>query len=457
MPILGYDAIYNKPFEIPDQTLSRHLFGVGMSGTGKTTFLANLIAQDCKTKRGWILLDPHGDLADDVLQYIPRERLNDVIWIDPTWDWCPIVNIFHTDGKIARDIAAADDLFRNVWPDAWLARSSWFFKKCARILANAQGSFTIGELVNLIENANYRSEIFKQLKSGRLRRFLNKFNRWPERFQTDVVTPVLNKSEEFVDNEFLAALTGRRESSFSMRWAMDTGKIIICKFPRGLMGKEASMLACSIMLSKVNNAALARADTKNRPDFTAYVDEAGTALRGVDVPSLMSESRKYGLQLVFMTQTCESIREVSKDALASILGNSGTVIAFTIQADDAKYLDQHFYGKFPPKKYVGLVMLHMLVKTLRDGSPSEIMELIGRPKPTTRRRPFQKALWAEKVKDTSKRRFAFSKEVTLEKIDRFLDSGTLDTHMDTNLDTAYRRGSKKRLDLSTNYKKRARG
>jgi hypothetical protein len=440
--ILGYDAIHNEHFEIPAQTLSRHLFGIGMSGTGKTTFLANLIAQDCKTKRGWMLIDPHGDLAEDILDFLPKERLNDVIWIDPTWDWCPIVNIFHTDGKVSRDIAAANDLFKNVWPDAWLARSSWFFKKCARILANAQGQFTIGEVVNLIEDPKYRAQIHERLVSGRLKRFLNKFNRWPERFQTDVVTPVLNKSEEFVDNEFLAALTGRRESSFSMRWAMDNNKIVIRKFPRGLMGKEASMLACSIMLSKVNNAGLARADTTHRADFTVYVDEAGTALRGVDVPSLMSESRKYGLRLVFLTQTCESIREVSKDALASILGNSGTVIVFTIQAEDAEYLDQHFYGKYPPKKYVGLQMRHMMVNTLRDGSPSEIIELIGRPKPRTRRTYQQRELWTKKVKETSKRRFAVSKEATIEKIDKFLDSDTLDTHMDTGMDTAYRRRRK---------------
>lgn len=299
--ILGLDSSYNNPKEIPDENLARHAFIIGKSGSGKSTLLLNMFAQEIKTGRGVILVDPHGDLAEDALQFIPRERLNDTIWIDPTSDHCPIVNIFHTDGKVSRDISAADDLFKSVWPDAWLARSSWVFKKCARCLAEAEGGFTIANVIKLIQNPEYRTQVFDRVKSGTLKTFLKRYNGWSKQFQEQVVTPVLNKSEEFVDNEYLAALTGRKESTFSMRWAMDNNKIIICKFPRGAMGKEGSTLACSIMLSKINNAGLARADSRKRSDFTVYVDEAGMALQGVDTPSLMSESRKFGLRLVFAT------------------------------------------------------------------------------------------------------------------------------------------------------------
>jgi hypothetical protein len=317
-------------------------------------------------------------------------------------------------------------------------------------LAEAEGGFTIANVIKLIQSQEYRDKVFQRLKSGTLKTFLKRFNGWSKQFQEQVVTPVLNKSEEFVDNEFLAALTGRRESTFSMRWAMDNNKIIICKFPRGPMGKEGSTLACSIMLSKVNNAGLARADNRKRSDFTVYVDEAGMALKGCDVPSLMSESRKFGLRLVFATQTQDSISEMSKEALASILGNSGTLIVFTLYSKDAEYLDQEFYGHFRADKFVGLPMKHMIVRTLKDGSPTSIIEIVGRPKPRTKRTPRQRELWSKKVKDTSRRRFAVSKEATLEKVDQFLGSTYLDTHMDTSMDTSYRR----RPRLKRNFTKR---
>jgi hypothetical protein len=231
----------------------------------------------------------------------------------------------------------------------------------------------------------------------------------------------LNKSEEFIDNEYLAALVGRTKSKFSMREAMDTGKIIICKFPRGLMGKEASMLACSLMLSKVNNAGLARADTNIRRDFRVYVDEAASALKGVDVESFMTESRKFKVQLTFATQMLKTTDKASEEALCAILGNAGTLILFRPSAKDAAYLDEEFYGHFPPSKYVGLEMGHMIVRTLVKGTPTSLAELIGNPRPENPRPRRQRAGWVGKVKDTSKRRFAVSKSKTVENIDKFFE------------------------------------
>lgn len=140
---------------------------------------------------------------------------------------------------------------------------------------------------------------------------------------------------------------------------------------------------------------------------------------------------------------------MSKEALASILGNCGTLIVFTLYSKDAEYLDQEFYGQYRADKFVGLPMKHMIVRTLKDGSPTSILEIVGRPKPKTRRTPRQRSDWSRKVKETSKRRFAVSKETTLEKVDHLLDSGTLDTHMDTSMDTAYRKRRKIRRDFTT--------
>ena len=421
---LGYQDNYHKPqFEISDKTLEQHLYVVGKSGTGKTTLLLNMIVQDAKAGLGMLIVDPHGDLAEDVLHYIPQDRIDDVIWVDPTWNWTPIINIFQTDGSITRDISAADDLFRSVWPDAWLARSTWFFKKCARCLAQGEkdGAFTIAHLVKLIQSRAYRDQIYPYIKSTRLKGFLNRVDGWSKQFQEQVITPVLNKSEEWIDNEYLAALVGRTKSKFSMREAMDTGKIIICKFPRGLMGKEASVLACSLMLSKVNNAGLSRADTNLRRDFRVYVDEAASALKGVDVESFMTESRKFKVQVIFATQMLKTTDKASEEALCAILGNSGTLILFRLSAKDAVYLDEEFYGHFPPSKYVGLEMKHMILRTLYKGTPTSITELVGNPRPVNPRPRRKWSAWIEKIKDTSKRRFAVSKNKTVENIDKFFE------------------------------------
>jgi energy-coupling factor transporter ATP-binding protein EcfA2 len=421
---LGYQDNYHKPqYKITDKTLEQHLYVVGKSGTGKTTLLLNMIVQDATAGLGMLVVDPHGDLAEDVLHHIPPERIDDVIFVDPTSDHCPIINIFQTDKSVTRDISAADDLFKSVWPEAWLARSTWFFKKCARCLAQGEkeGLFTIAHLIKLIQSRAYRDEIYPYIRSTRLKGFLNRFDGWSKQFQEQVITPVLNKSEEWIDNEYLAAIVGRTRSKFTMREAMDSGKIIICKFPRGLMGKEASMLACSLMLSKVNNAGLARADTNVRRDFRVYVDEAASALKGVDVESFMTESRKFKVQLVFATQMLKATDKASEEALCAILGNSGTLVLFRLSAKDAVYLDEEFYGHFPPSKYVGLEMGHMIVRTLIKGTPTSLAELVGNPRPDNPRPQRHRRRWIRKVKDTSKRRFAVSKNRTVENIDKFFE------------------------------------
>jgi len=419
---LGYLDNYHKPqYKISDTTFDQHLYVVGKSGTGKTTLLLNMIAQDAKAGLGMLIADPHGDLAEDVLHYIPQERIDDVIWIDPTWDWCPIINIFQTNGNINRDISAANDMFKSVWGDAWPTRSPWFFKSCGRCLAEGvkDGHFTIAHMIKFMRRESYRESLAPYIKSPLLHWFLEDITTWSKQFREQVTNPIINKTQEWVDNEYLAALVGRTSSKFTMREAMDTGKIIICKFPRGLMGKEASMLACSLMLSKVNNAGLSRADTEVRRDFRVYVDEAASALRGVDVESFMTESRKFKVQLVLATQMLKTTDKDSQEALAAILGNAGTLILFRLSAKDAEYLDQEFYGQYPPQKYVGLQMRHMIVRTLDKGTPTSLAELIGNPRPRNPRPYRQRSKWTSKLKENSKRRYAVSKRRTIENINKF--------------------------------------
>ena len=397
------------------------MYVVGKSGTGKTTLLLNMIVQDIRAGLGMLVVDPHGDLAEDVLHYIPPERIDDVIWIDPTWDWCPIVNIFQTNGKIDRDISAANDMFKSVWGDAWPTRSPWFFKSCGRCLAEGlkDGQFTIAHMIKFMRRVSYRESLAPYIKSPLLLWFLEDITTWSKQFREQVTNPIINKTQEWVDNEYLAAMVGRTKSKFTMRQAMDSGKIIICKFPRGLMGKEASMLACSLMLSKVNNAGLARADTNVRRDFRVYVDEATTALHGVDVESFMTETRKFKVQLIFATQMLKMSNKETQDDLAAILGNVGTLVLFRLSAKDAQYLDQEFYGQYPPEKYVGLPMRHLIIRTLSKGNPTSITELIGNPRPENPRPKRQRVRWIRSVKENSKYRYAVSKRRTIEIINRF--------------------------------------
>jgi type IV secretion system coupling TraD/TrwB family protein len=418
---IGHDKSFSTPYEISDNALAKHVFIIGKSGAGKSTLLLNMMVQDTIAGKGICLEDPHGDLADDFLRHIPRSRINDVIIIDPTSDHVPIVNVFSTDGNISRDISAADDLFHSVWPDAWFARSQWLFRMIARCLSQAHPKFSIVGVIKMIMgDSAYRQKVRYYTRDEDLKLFLDEYDRWTKQFKEQVVTPVQNKVTRFIESEFLRSVTGREESTFSFRWAMDNHKIIICRFPRGPMGKEDSTLLCSLISNKINNAALSRADSRHRPDFRLYVDEAGMALQGIDVPSLMSESRKYGLQLVFATQTLESIESISKDALASILGNCGTLLAFRLSARDAKYLDEEFYGQFPPDTYVGMPDREVMVRTMRRGIPSNADRVVTLPRLESTRTRRQEEDWIAKIKDTSKRRYAVSKKETFEKVNRFL-------------------------------------
>ena len=419
--IIGNDKSFPRPYEITDSELARHAFIIGKSGSGKSQLLLQLLIQDAQAGVGFCVIDPHGDLARDLMKFLPPSRINDVILIDPTLDHVPIVNVFSADGNLSKDISAADDLFHSVWPDAWGARSQWFFRSIARSLAQAHPKFSIVGIIKMIMGNNtYARRVYQYVKDQDLKLFLDEYDRWTKQFREQVITPVQNKVSRFIESEALRAVTGREESTFSFRWAMDNHKIVLCSFPRGPIGKEDSTLLCSLIANKINNAALSRADPRHRPDFRLYIDEAGMALQGIDVPSLMSESRKYGLQLIFATQTLEGIASISNEALASILGNSGTLLSFRLSAKDAKYLDEEFLGEFPPETYVGMPDRTLIVRTMVRGIPQRPIHISTLERPRSRRTRQQQDAWIAKLKDTSKRRFAVSKQETFEKVNRFL-------------------------------------
>lgn len=413
---LGNDTDTGKRIKLSPEALSKQVFVVGKTGTGKSTLMLNMMVEAAWNNEGFCFIDMHGDTAQTVLRFIPPDRINDIIWIDPTEDYVPNISIIEPNGSTGKIVSEADNLFLNLWPKAWYARSQWFFRTAARILLSIGYPVGIVGILKMMANKAYREKIMQQPLDEDLKMFLRDFETWTKPFREDVVTPVKNKVYRFIEDEFLKAVTGPARSSFRFRWAMDNRKIVICRIPRGTIGKEGSELLASLIVNKINNAALGRADSEERPPFTLYVDEFGSAVNGVDAHSLLSEGRKYGLQLVIASQELQSLVQGEKSILGPILGNCSTIIAFKISGEDAQKLDVEFYSRYAPEFYVGLDNYHFVIRTIDQGRTSTAYHVVAYPEPDWGGND----AYAAKIKDTSKRRFGVSKKKTYEKVNRFL-------------------------------------
>lgn len=416
---VGHENNSNSLYEIPDAALSKHVFVVGKTGTGKSTLMLNMMVQDIYAGRGLAFVDPHGDLAETLLRYVPKQRINDVVWIDPTSSHVPNLSLFEPNGSASGIVSAANDLFKSIWPDAWRERSQWFVENTGHTLMQSKRpAGIVGILKFILGDQINRQKLLEEVKDEDLKLFIETYERWTRPFRDEVVTPVLNKMQRLLRNEFVRGVIGAPRSSFKVREAMDNGKIILCKFPRGLIGKDGSALLSSLIVSKINNAALGRADASERRNFRLYVDEAGSALHGVDVHSLLSEGRKYGLHCVLATQELSTLDMPDRPILGAILGNCSTLIAYRVSAEDAVTLDREFYSKYAPEFYVKLDNFYFVLRTLRDQHTSEVQYIRALQEPPGK----QKREWGTKVKQVSKMSYGVSREKTDARVNRYLSS-----------------------------------
>lgn len=390
-----------RHFALDQTALERHVYCVGATGTGKSTLLLNLIAQQMQAGKGVTLIDVHGDLAEAALALVPPSRTNDVILFEAAGDWvvpfnplsCPDPS--RVDHVTSGVVSAFQKLF-----DSWGPRLESLLRFSVFVAVEQNG--TLVDVLKLLTDRNYRDSAVVKVSDEVVRSFwLNEFATWNGQYRTEAVSSVTNKLAPALASRRLRAITsGTGKDSLDVRSVLDRGQILIVNVSRGLLGQDHATLLGSLLLTAIEQAALSRADiaAENRRDHTLFLDE----FQSLITPStaiMLSEARKYALNLVLSHQLTH---QLDPDTYHSVIGNCGTMIALRVGLEDAEKLAPAFSkhaGQLTQLDLCNLPNHTAYVRALIDGHPSRPFSLDTLPPPVG------DCLRAEIVRRTSARQF----------------------------------------------------
>jgi type IV secretory pathway TraG/TraD family ATPase VirD4 len=360
------------PFGIKHQDRRSHMYLIGKTGTGKSTLIERLIRQDIKAGRGAALFDPHGDLVERVLKSIPGDRQSDVIYFDApdpkqSLGFNPLANV--PQSKRALMATSFVGVFRKLWTDSWGPRLEHVLRNALLLLLD-QPEATLADVLRLFDDEAFRKTALKSVRNEQVKRFWShEYEGYSSRFRSEVIAPVQNKVGAFLSDPVLCRILTRPKSSFNLRQIMDEGKIFLVNLSKGRLGEDSSQLLGSLLVSSMGLAALRRADTEEemRSDFYLYLDEFH-AFTTLSLAGMLSELRKYRLNLTIANQYLSQIDEPVRDA---VLGNVGTIIAFRVGPADAELLEGEFLPYICATDLVNLPNHHIYVKLMIDGAVSK--------------------------------------------------------------------------------------
>jgi len=332
-----------RPFGIHHTDRRSHMYLVGKTGTGKSTLLKNLMVQDIRNGHGVGVIDPHGDLVEDILNHIPPSRTGDVVYFNPADLEFPIG--FNILGSVAPDLRplVADHVIavmRNIWADSWGPRLEYILSNAVRALLEVEGS-TLLAVPRMLSDQPYRARIVAQVKDPFIKHFwIEEYEKYPSDFQKEAIAPIQNKIGQFLTSRPIRHIVGQVKNKMEFRFMMDNSRIFLANLSKGKMGDSATSLLGSLLVTKMFLAALRRVDQPEeaRKDFYLYIDECQNLATPI-FASILSEARKYRLNLVLSHQY---LAQLSPDILQAVLGNIGTLISFRLGAEDALTLAPEF-------------------------------------------------------------------------------------------------------------------
>jgi hypothetical protein len=361
-----------KLFGIKQKNRRGHMYIIGKTGTGKSTLIENMAISDIKNGYSVSLIDPHGDMAEEILDYIPKKRIKDVIYFNPADLDNPIA--FNPLEKVSKDFhhlvaSGIVSTFKKIWSESWGPRLEHILRHSLLSLLEYPNS-TLLDLPKLLTNNDFRKNVLTYITHPQVREFwLSEFEKYSAWLKSEAVSPILNKIGQFLISIPLRNIVGQKENTFDIRRVMDEGKILIVNLAKGKIGEDNCSLLGALIVTKIQLAALSRADLleENRKPFYLYVDEIHNFIT-LSFADILSEARKYGLNLVLAHQYIEQLDERIR---AAIFGNVGTIISFRIGAEDAKYLAQEFAPVFNEADLINLPNFHIYLKLMIDGVTSQ--------------------------------------------------------------------------------------
>jgi hypothetical protein len=361
----------NLKFGIKDKDRLGHLYVIGKTGVGKSTLLKNMALSDINRGNGLCILDPHGDIAVEIIERIPEWRKKDLVYFNPRdMDNVIAFNPLHGIQPKYHHLVASGlvSAFKKIWADSWGPRMEYILRYVILTLLWVPDA-TLLDVQPLLTDEGYRNRALIHVKEQYILDYWDKeFAKYNKVFRMEAISPILNKTGLFLSSAPLRATVGQKARDLRLQEIMDKKKILICNLSKGELGEETSSLFGSMILSTIQQAALyrARLPQEQRVPFYCYIDEAQSFLT-LSFVGILAEARKYALSLFMAHQYIEQLDERIRTA---IFGNVGTVISFRVGAADAEYLTKEFYPVFDAEDLIALSRYSMYLKLMIDGATS---------------------------------------------------------------------------------------
>jgi len=354
--------------KIPDRR--QHMYAIGKSGTGKSTMLENMAIDDIRKGRGVAIVDPHGDFINHVLEFIPGERIKDVVYFSPADRDHPIgFNLLENVDPALKNIVASGvvAIFEKIFGEkSWGPRLEYILRNVVMALLEYENS-TMLDIMRLLVDKKFRTKVLEQVKDPVIRDFfINEYEKYDPKFRTEAIAPIQNKVGQFLSASTIRNIVGQAKSTLDIEDVMNNRKILLLDLSIGKIGEDTAALLGSMMITKIQLASMRRAqieDAEQRVDFYLYVDEFQNFATD-SFAVILSEARKYRLNLIL---THQYIAQLPEAVAKAVFGNIGTLISFRVGSSDSVALVKEFEPIFDANDLVNLNNHYIYAKMSIDG------------------------------------------------------------------------------------------
>ena len=394
------------PFGVSLPDLRQHVYIIGKTGSGKTTLLRNMIVQHIESGNGVGLIDPHGDLAESLLDSIPRARTHHTVYFNPSDLEYPIaLNVLANVPRDERALVASGIVgaFKSIWHDSWGPRMEYILYNAVAALLDCQNTSLLG-VNRLLIDESYRAWVIRQIEDPFIKEFWEyEYARYDERFQREAIAPIQNKLGQFLLNPVIRNILGQVKRKVDFSVMMDNQWVFIANLSKGQIGPDKANLLGSLLVTQFQLAAMRRAKQleNERRSFFLFIDEFQNFTTDA-FASLLAEARKYRFSLVLSHQYVD---QVSLPIRQAVFGNVGTLISFRVGATDGEVLQKEFGQSHTARQFTDLDKFEVIARPLEDGTNIEPFR--GR----TQRPIFTRAGRRDKLLRHSRRQFAVHRSI----------------------------------------------
>lgn len=369
-------------FGIKSKDRLRHLYIVGKTGTGKSWFIDNMAIEDIRKGHGVAVLDPHGDAIDTIMQYIPKNRINDVCYFNPADpEYGYPLNLLEIDNPSQRELMVSGiiGIFYKLYSHSWGPRLEHILRNVLFTLVNVPNA-TLPDIIRILNDKKFRDQALQHINDPMLKLFWKKeYEGMSDRFANEAVAPILNKVGQFVTSPLIRKIIQHPRSKVKIDELMNNKKIFLCDLSQGKIGEDNATLLGSMIITKIQIAAMNRAfiPEDQRVPFYMYVDEFQNFATS-SFTKILSEARKYKLGLTLANQY---ITQIDEDVMAAILGNVGSITCFNVGAKDSEILYKEFGTSMTPEDLTTLERHQMIMRMMIDNVTSPAFTYKSLPLP----------------------------------------------------------------------------